>query len=55
MQSYKAGYNGYVGFIAKTRLISHYEKTLGAKVVYGQRMEINEEAAKKLIERYYGL
>jgi hypothetical protein len=53
-QSMEAGNEGYVSFIAKTNLIEYYQKELGATLIGGQRMAIDEEAAKALIERYYG-
>ncbi len=51
--SKELGFNGYVGFIAKTALIDYYAKTLGAELALGQRMYIGEEAAEKLINQYY--
>ncbi len=47
------GCDGYVFFIAKTKLIDHYIKTLGAVHVGAQRMVINTEAALKLIDKYF--
>jgi hypothetical protein len=38
---------------AKTKLIHHYEKTLGAVNVGGHLMIINTEAALKLIDKYF--
>lgn len=43
---------GYVAFTAKTNLINHYTEVLGAKLIRGQRMYIDECAAKTLIEKY---
>jgi hypothetical protein len=37
----------------ETRLISHYEKTLGAVHVGGHRMVIYPQAALKLINQYF--
>ncbi len=51
--SQELGYNGYVGFIAKTALIPYYAKTLGAEIAIGQRMFIGEEASEKLIDQYF--
>jgi hypothetical protein len=45
--------NGYLSFIAKTKLIDHYNKTLDAVHVGEQRMVINTEAALKLIDKYF--
>lgn len=52
-RSYQQGYEGYVVFLSKTRLIEHYTKTLGAKHIGGQRMLIDAETAQKLIARYF--
>jgi|HubBroStandDraft_5_1064220.scaffolds.fasta_scaffold154120_2 hypothetical protein len=43
------GYEGFVVFISKTKLIHHYEKILGAHPIGGQRMAIGREAAKALV------
>ena len=51
--SFQRGCEGYVSFIAKTKLIDHYTKTLGAVHVGSQRMVINTEAALKLIDKYF--
>lgn len=55
-QSYKEGYGGAVYFTAKTNLIEHYQKELGAYVINPREgtMFIDEVAAKKLFDRYYG-
>jgi hypothetical protein len=39
--SFEHNYGGYVSFIAKTQLIDHYKKTLGAKLFSGNRMYID--------------
>jgi hypothetical protein len=51
--SFQRGCDGYVSFIAKTKLIEHYIKTLGAVHVGQQRRVINPEAALKLIDKYF--
>lgn len=51
--SFQKGYDGYVTFTAKTRLIDHYEKTLGASRFKNQRMIIETHAAKVLVEKYF--
>ena len=53
LKSKELGFDGYVGFTAKTSLIDYYTKTLGAEVAMGQRMYIGEEAAEKLIQHYF--
>ena len=47
------GFDGFVSFTAKTKLIGHYEKTLGAKHFGGQLMIIDNIAANKLIDKYF--
>lgn len=54
-QSYEAGFDGAVYFTAKSDLIEHYKKELGA-VLTNPRLRImfiDEEAAIKLYNRYY--
>jgi len=52
-ESKEKGYDGFVSFYSKTKLIGHYEKTLGAVHVGGHRMVIYEFAAEKLINHYF--
>ena len=51
--SFQRGGEGYVSFLAKSKLIGHYEETLGAKHVGGQLMVINPPAALLLMNRYF--
>lgn len=51
--SWEKGYQGFVAFVSKTKLIRHYEETLGAYCIGGQRMAIGTEAAAKLIKQYF--
>ncbi len=51
--SFQKGYEGFVAFTAKTKLIEHYEKTLGAFHFKNGRMIIPTESAKKLVELYF--
>ena len=55
-QSYDAGFGGAVYFTAKSDLVEHYKKELGAILTNPRQriMFIDEEAAKKLYNRYYG-
>jgi hypothetical protein len=53
--SWDKGYEGFVSFTAKTRLIEHYEKSLGATNVGGHKMIIFPDAALKLIRKYFNL
>ena len=51
--SFQKGFEGFVGFTAKTKLIEHYEKTLGAYTLGGHRMIIPTVSAKILVEKYF--
>ena len=51
--SFQQGFEGFVGFTAKTKLIEHYKKTLGAFTLSGQRMIIPTQSAQALIDKYY--
>ncbi len=51
--SKEIGYEGFVGFDAKTMLIEHYNKTLGAERAIGQRMFISNTNADILINQYF--
>ena len=51
--SFQRGFDGYVAFTAKTKLIDHYEKTLGAYHFKNQRMIIETQASKILVEKYF--
>jgi hypothetical protein len=51
--SFQKGFDGYVSFTAKTRLIEHYQKTLHAIPFSGQLMIINTSAANILIDKYF--
>lgn len=51
--SFHRGFDGYVAFTAKTKLIDHYENTLGAENVGGHLMIINRQSALKLIDKYF--
>lgn len=52
-QSYENGLDGFVYFVAKTKLIEYYKKELGAKSSIGNVMYIDERSAKILYEKYY--
>ena len=52
-ESYEKGYDGYISFLAKTALVEHYKKVLGAKQISSQLMYVDAPAAKFLIEKYY--
>lgn len=51
--SFQKGYDGFVAFTAKTKLINHYEETLGAYHFKNQRKIIDTEPAKFLVTKYF--
>jgi len=51
--SFQRGYDGNVSFIAKSQLVNHYEKSLGALHFGGRIMIIETEAALILIDKYF--
>lgn len=51
--SWNKGYQGFVSFTSKSKLVDHYEKTLGATHVGGNKMIIFPQQALKLIKRYF--
>ncbi len=51
--SFQNGFDGYLSFTAKTKLIDHYVKTLGAYHFGGHLMIINTISANKLIDQYF--
>ena len=52
-QAWDKGYQGFVAFQSKTKLIEHYEMSLGATHVGGHKMIIFPPAALKLIKQYF--
>ena len=51
--SFQAGFEGFLAFTAKTKLIKHYEENLGAIHFGSQRMLIQTHSAKLLVEKYF--
>ena len=51
--SKERGYEGFVAFDSKTVLVKHYQETLGAIQLRGQRMYLDDIAAQKLIYQYF--
>jgi hypothetical protein len=51
--SFQRGHDGNVSFIAKTQLIEHYEKSLGAIHFGGRVMIIETKSALQLINKYF--
>ncbi len=50
--AFEKGYQGNVAFVAKTKLIEHYEKTLGA-FSFGHKIIIPTPVASNLVQRYF--
>lgn len=51
--SWDNGYQGFISFTSKTKLVEHYEKSLGATHVGGHKMVIFPQEALKLIRKYF--
>ena len=51
--SFESGFEGYVSFKAKTKLVDHYIETLGAIPITKDRLKITSESARKLVNSYY--
>lgn len=52
--AYEYGFEGYVAFDSKTKLIQHYIETFGATRMYGQRLFFKPSVANSLVNRYFG-
>lgn len=52
-RSFELGFDGFVVFTAKTRLIQHYIDTLGAELIFKHRMRISGNASKNLVNLYF--
>jgi hypothetical protein len=52
-RSFELGFSGEMSFTAKTKLIKHYEETLGAISFGGQQMYIWTEVAITLVKKYF--
>ena len=51
--SFQRGFDGFLSFTAKTKLIEHYENTLGAYHFGNQLMILETKAAAILVEKYF--
>ncbi len=51
--SFERGYDGILAFIAKTQLVEHYKKTIGAKQLSASRMYIDTKEALTLTHLYF--
>lgn len=52
-EPWNKGYQGFVAFISKTRLVGHYEKMLGAVHIGNHKMIIFPQQALTLMKQYY--
>jgi hypothetical protein len=52
-RSFLSGFGGNLVFFSKTKLVEHYEKSLGAKRITDHRMFIDSDAARKLVRQYH--
>lgn len=52
-RSVELGYGGYISFDSKTALIDHYRRSLGAEVLFGNRLVLTEDVANALINQYF--
>ena len=51
--AFEKKYDGFVSFISKTKLVTHYQESLGAKVFGGNRMYIDTFESLRLFKRYF--
>lgn len=51
--SWDQGYQGFISFTSKTKLIQHYEMTLGATHIGEHKMVIFPHEALRLIKKYF--
>ena len=51
--SFQQGFNGFIAFTSKTKLVAHYEKTLGTYTLGDLRMIIPNDAAQILVDKYF--
>ncbi|MDR0692668.1 MAG: hypothetical protein LBF69_06490, partial [Prevotellaceae bacterium] len=51
--SFEQGFEGNILFFAKTKLIAHYEQSLGAVHIGRQRMIIYTREATMLVNKYF--
>ncbi len=51
--SWDNGYQGFIAFTSKTKLLDYYEKAIGATHIGGHKMVIFPNEALKLISKYF--
>lgn len=52
-RAFQLGYEGNIAFTSKSKLIQHYENSLGAIHIGGRTMIIHQTAALRLINKYF--
>lgn len=52
-KAFQLGYEGNIAFLSKSKLIEHYETSLGAIHIGGRTMIIHQTAALSLIHKYF--
>lgn len=51
--AFEKGFDGIVVFESKTSLITHYQISIGAKILAGNRMFIDTKESSLLVKRYF--
>jgi hypothetical protein len=51
--SFDKGYEGFISFESKTKLMQHYHETLGAYILFGNMMALDTKAAAQLVNQYF--
>lgn len=51
--SFQMGFDGFIAFTAKTKLIQHYTESLGAHHIGANRMILPTHSSKILVEKYF--
>ena len=51
--SFQRGFDGFLSFTAKTKLIEHYDKTLGAYHLGNHLMILETKASSILVEKFF--
>ncbi len=52
-RAFEKGYSGFVAFESKTKLVGHYQETLGARIFHNNRMVIHHDEAAILVKKYF--
>lgn len=52
-KAFQLGYEGNIAFISKSKLIEHYENSLGAIHIGARTMIVHQTAALRLINKYF--